>query len=67
MYKSKNGYLAKEDGQNYIDFARDIKVAKYLLRKKFPFQQVLDATNLNPKELSIVIKEVRKEANYQYE
>lgn len=63
MYKRKSGQLAKEDSQNYIDFARDIKVAKYLLRKKFPFQQVLDATNLNPKELSIVIKE----ANYQYE
>lgn len=67
MYKRKSGQLAKEDSQNYIDFARVIKVAKYLLRKKFPFQQVLDATNLNPKELSIVIKEVRKEANYQYE
>lgn len=67
MYKRKSGQLAKEDSQNYIDFARDIKVAKYLLRKKFPFQQVLNATNLNPKELSIVIKEVRKEANYQYE
>lgn len=67
MYKNKRYEVAKEDLRNQIDFARDIKVAKYLLRKKFPFQQVLDATNLNPKELSIVIKEVRKEANYQYE
>lgn len=67
MYKNKSTQIAKEEAPRYTDFARDIKVAKYLLRKKFPFQQVLDATNLNPKELSLVIKEVRKEANYQYE
>lgn len=67
MYKNKGAQLAKENPHSCIDFARDVKVAKYLLRKKFPFQQVLDATNLNPKELSIVIKEVRKEANFQYE
>ncbi|MGX7420395.1 hypothetical protein ACWOFR_16510 [Carnobacterium gallinarum] len=41
--------------------ARDIKVAKYLLRKQFPVQQVLDATSLDPKELSQLIKTVRKE------
>lgn len=44
-----------------ITKVRDLKVAKYLLNRQFPVQQVLDATNLNPTELSELIKQVRRE------